>query len=145
MRHIYYPSFCDWSIQKIFTGLKRAALKLPMLRKIWVIGLCLAVIAMAKTKASPELREAMFYQTLDDNRVRCELCFRRCVIAAGKRGICRNRENREGKLYNIVHSRPSALHIDPIEKEPQLHMLPGTEILCLGTAGCNFRCRFCHN
>lgn len=48
-------------------------------------------------------------------------------------------------MYNVVYARPSAVHIDPIEKEPQLHMLPGTEILCLGTAGCNFRCRHCHN
>jgi pyruvate formate lyase activating enzyme len=100
---------------------------------------------MPKTEASPTLREAMFYQDLDNNAVQCHLCFRRCVIAQGKRGLCRNRENRQGRLYNIVHSRPSAVQIDPIEKEPQLHMLPGSEILCLGTAGCNFRCRFCHN
>lgn len=100
---------------------------------------------MAKTGASPKLREAMFYQRLDNNEVRCRLCFRECFIVEGKKGFCRNRENRSGKLYNIVHSRPSAVHIDPIEKEPQLHMLPGTEILCLGTAGCNFRCRHCHN
>ena len=90
-------------------------------------------------------REAMFYQKLDKKNVRCEICFRNCIIAPGKRGFCRNRENRAGVLYNIVHSRPAAIQIDPIEKEPQLHMLPGTEILCLGTAGCNFRCKFCHN
>ena len=100
---------------------------------------------MTASGASPKLREAMFYQKLADNEVHCRLCFRRCIIPGGKRGFCRNRENRSGVLYNIVHSRPSSVHIDPIEKEPQLHMLPGSRILCLGTAGCNFRCRHCHN
>lgn len=100
---------------------------------------------LAKTSASPKLREAMFYQKLGNKEVQCRLCFRECFIPEGKRGFCRNRENRAGILYNIVHSRPSAVHLDPIEKEPQLHMLPGTAILCLGTAGCNFRCRHCHN
>ena len=90
-------------------------------------------------------KEAMFYQKLDQNRVACQLCFRKCIIPEGERGFCRNRENRQGKLYNLIYSRPSAVHIDPIEKEPQLHMLPGTKILCLGTASCNFRCKFCHN
>lgn len=90
-------------------------------------------------------KEAMYYTVLDGNRVRCDLCYRTCSISDGRRGYCRNRENRGGKLYNVVYGRPSAVHVDPIEKEPQHHMLPGTEILCLGTAGCNFRCRHCHN
>ncbi len=90
-------------------------------------------------------REAMFYERLKDNKVRCNICFRHCIIYEGKRGFCRNRENRKGKLYNIVHSKPSAVQIDPIEKEPLYHFLPGTNILCIGTAGCNFRCSFCHN
>ena len=106
------------------------------------------------TRATPDktsAREAMFYEKLpaaagrDKNIVSCKLCFRKCVIPEGKRGFCKNRENREGKLYNIVYGRPSAVHIDPIEKEPQLHMLPGSKIFCIGTAGCNFRCRHCHN
>ncbi len=91
------------------------------------------------------LREAMFYETLQQNRVRCNVCFRRCLIPEGKRGFCRNKENKKGRLYNIVYSKPSAVQIDPIEKEPLYHFLPGTNILCLGTAGCNFRCSFCHN
>ena len=90
-------------------------------------------------------REAMFYRKLGKNRVQCQVCFRECIIDGGRRGFCRNKENRGGVLYNVVYAKPSAVHIDPIEKEPQLHMLPGTEILCLGTAGCNFRCRFCQN
>ncbi len=120
------------------------------LRQISVIILLLGVLFIVGSKSSKgkeksNLRIAMFYQKLDNKKVRCEICFRNCVIAPQKRGFCRNRENRDGVLYNLVHSKPSAVHIDPIEKEPQLHMLPGTEILCIGTAGCNFRCKFCHN
>lgn len=104
----------------------------------------------AVTRASPKigegaLREAMFYRKLEGDTVQCQLCFRGCLIPEGKRGFCRNRENLKGTLYNIVHSKPSCVQIDPIEKEPQLHMLPGTSILCFGTAGCNFRCSFCQN
>lgn len=62
-----------------------------------------------------------------------------------QRSFCRNKDNRKGRLYNLVYTKPSAVHIDPIEKEPVLHMLPGTSILCFGTAGCNFRCKFCQN
>lgn len=91
------------------------------------------------------LQEAMFYKKLDDLTVQCQVCFRGCVLKDGMRSFCRNKENRKGKLYSLVYARPSAVHIDPIEKEPALHMLPGSSILCFGTAGCNFRCKFCHN
>ncbi|KPJ59532.1 MAG: hypothetical protein AMJ46_10855 [Latescibacteria bacterium DG_63] len=87
----------------------------------------------------------MFYQTLDNKKIRCMTCFRMCVVGPGERGFCRVRENRDGKYYSLVYAQPSAVHVDPIEKEPQLHMLPGTDILCLGTVGCNFKCRHCHN
>jgi len=91
------------------------------------------------------IREAMHYRKLSHGRVQCELCFRECIIYEGERGECRNRENHGGVLYNVVYAKPSAIQVDPIEKEPQYHMLPGTSILCFGTAGCNFRCRFCQN
>ncbi|RKY64252.1 MAG: AmmeMemoRadiSam system radical SAM enzyme [Candidatus Latescibacterota bacterium] len=87
----------------------------------------------------------MFYRKLEGNWIQCETCFRMCTVPPGGRGFCRVRENREGRYYSLVYARPSAVHIDPIEKEPQYHMLPGTEILCFGTVGCNFRCRHCHN
>lgn len=87
----------------------------------------------------------MFYQKLGNNIVQCQICFRECEMSDGQRSFCLNRQNRGGKLYNIVHSRPSAVHVDPIEKEPALHMLPSTDILCFGTAGCNFKCKFCQN
>ncbi len=137
-------------------------------RKIWILILLIVLIIPALlyslynpgyssgtldtiTSASPKakkesfLREAMFYKVLAGDEVQCQMCFRKCIIPEGRRGACRNRENRKGKLYSVVYGRPSAVHIDPVEKEPQYHFLPGSEILCIGTAGCNFRCRHCHN
>lgn len=93
----------------------------------------------------PELHEARYYAKLDDNRVQCEVCFRRCIVPEGQRGFCTNKINIGGRYYSLVYGRPSALQIDPIEKEPSFHMLPGATIFCTGTAGCNNRCKFCHN
>lgn len=90
-------------------------------------------------------KEALFYKKIDGDAVHCQLCFRGCLIAAGERGFCRTRENRNGTLFSLVYGRAAALIVDPIEKEPMFHNLPGTQILCTGTAGCNFTCKFCHN
>ena len=114
------------------------------------LGICPGLFVSSSQKVlakrdAPSLREAMFYKRLANNKVRCGVCFRGCVLKEGGRSFCRNKENIEGRLYNLVYGRPSAVHVDPIEKEPCLHMLPGTKILCFGTAGCNFRCKFCHN
>jgi len=91
------------------------------------------------------LTEARYYTKLDSKQVQCQLCFRRCTIAQGQRGECGARENREGTLYSLVYGQPCAIQIDPVEKEPLFHMLPTTKTLCLGTAGCNFKCTFCQN
>jgi pyruvate formate lyase activating enzyme len=77
--------------------------------------------------------------------VRCSLCPHRCVLAEGERGLCRVRENRGGKLYTFVYGNPCALHIDPIEKKPFYHFLPGTLAFSLATAGCSLRCQYCQN
>ncbi len=90
-------------------------------------------------------RVAMFWEELKGNKVLCNLCFRRCIIPMGSHGACRVRENFAGRLYSLVHSHPSAKRIDPIEKELQLHHRPGTFTLCVGTVGCNFTCKQCHN
>ncbi|MFN3551152.1 MAG: AmmeMemoRadiSam system radical SAM enzyme [Endomicrobiia bacterium] len=91
------------------------------------------------------LKEAMYYQKLKNNKVQCLICFRKCIIAEGKVGFCRTKQNIQGKLYSLVYSQPSAVQIDPIEKEPLYHFLPGSTILCIGTAGCNLKCKHCHN
>lgn len=91
------------------------------------------------------LQKARFFDRLDGGKVQCRICFKNCIISSGETGFCHNRKNEEGNLYNLVYGRPSAVQFDPVEKEPLHHFLPGTDILCIGTAGCNFRCKFCHN
>jgi pyruvate formate lyase activating enzyme len=93
----------------------------------------------------PELHEARYYLQLDDNRVQCQMCWRRCTVPEGGRGFCRNKVNVGGRYYTMVYAHPSALQIDPIEKEPSFHFWPGATIFCTGTASCNNRCKFCQN
>ncbi len=100
---------------------------------------------VVQTPAPSELREAMHYRRLDDGRVQCQTCFRRCIVSDGRLGFCHNRKNIGGTFYSLIHGRPCALQIDPIEKEPVFHMLPGCTIFCVGTASCNSRCKFCQN
>lgn len=77
--------------------------------------------------------------------VRCELCPRFCSLAPGQRGQCRARENLGGELVTLVYGNPCAVHVDPIEKKPLSHVLPGTRTFSIATAGCNLHCRFCQN
>lgn len=91
------------------------------------------------------MKEALLYESLDGNRVRCNLCNHRCKIQEGKRGICSVRENQDGKLYSLVYGKIIAEHIDPIEKKPLFNFLPGSRAFSIGTVGCNFRCKHCQN
>lgn len=91
------------------------------------------------------MKEAMFYQKLDGGRVRCGLCRFGCLISNGQRGRCRVRENREGTLYSLVYGNLVAEHVDPIEKKPLFHLLPGSRSYSVATVGCNFRCLHCQN
>ena len=91
------------------------------------------------------MKEAMFYEKLKDGSVRCNLCRRHCVIPKGGKGVCRVRENVDGKLYSLVYGLTTGLSIDPIEKKPFFHFLPGTRVLSFGTVSCNWRCKFCQN
>jgi len=75
----------------------------------------------------------------------CQLCQHYCTLKPGKTGICGVNTNEGGRLKNLVYGHPSALHVDPIEKKPLYHVLPGTKSLSLGTVGCNFQCPFCQN
>lgn len=91
------------------------------------------------------IKEAMFWEAAGDGAVRCGLCHQRCLIRAGQLGICGVRQNQDGKLYSLVYGHPAALAIDPIEKKPLYHFLPGSRSLSVATRGCNFRCRHCQN
>ncbi len=87
----------------------------------------------------------MFYKEADGQNVQCLLCPRECVVPDGKRGFCRNRENRGGALYTLVYGKPSVVNIGPIEKAPLYHFIPGHFRLCLTCASCNLRCKHCQN
>lgn len=107
---------------------------------------CLFRRAFTSPVSSVEgINEARYYSQLQHGDVRCELCFRKCVISEGKTGFCLARKNKEGRLYTLTYGNPVAVHIDPVEKEPMFHMKPGSDTLCVGTAACNLRCKFCIN
>lgn len=89
--------------------------------------------------------EAYLYEPLEDSKVRCDLCSHRCLIKEGRRGLCGVRENQAGKLHTLVYGKVIARHVDPIEKKPLFHFLPGTLSYSIATVGCNFRCKFCQN
>ncbi len=89
--------------------------------------------------------EAMHYKKLDNKMVHCLLCPNMCVIPNLARGRCGVRINLDGKLYSLVYGKPIAVHIDPIEKKPLSHFMPGTPIFSIATAGCNLGCIFCQN
>jgi len=89
--------------------------------------------------------EARYYQKLGGSAVQCKLCPRECVVAPGNRGYCRVRENRGGTYYSLSHSRLVAAHIDPVEKKPFFHFLPGSLAFSVATPGCNVNCKFCQN
>jgi pyruvate formate lyase activating enzyme len=97
---------------------------------------------LQKTEA---LHEALWWEPEAGGRVHCYLCPRHCHIHSGQSGFCFIRINRDGKLYNLGYGAPAALQIDPIEKKPLNHFLPGTRVFSMGTAGCNMGCFFCQN
>jgi pyruvate formate lyase activating enzyme len=91
------------------------------------------------------MREALYYEKLDSNRVHCHLCPNECLISDGRRGACGVRINKSGVLYSEVYGRTTGMALDPVEKKPLYHYHPGEYILSIGTKGCNFRCDFCQN
>jgi len=91
------------------------------------------------------MKEAMLYGPLEEGKVKCHLCSHRCVISPSQRGVCGVRENREGKLFSLVFGRAISMNVDPIEKKPLFHLLPGSTSFSIATVGCNFRCLQCQN
>ena len=96
-------------------------------------------------KGYVEPREARYWEALAEGRVRCLLCPRKCTVPPGGRGYCEVRENRGGVYYTLTYGNPCAVHVDPIEKKPFNHFLPGTTSFSIAVAGCNLDCRFCQN
>ena len=91
------------------------------------------------------LKEAMFYEKKDNNCVLCQLCPHNCLIPPDRSGICGAKKNDNGVLYSIIYEQVSSLSLDPIEKKPLYEFYPGSNILSVGTVGCNFKCPFCQN
>lgn len=88
--------------------------------------------------------ECILFKKINNN-VQCHACSHRCIISDGKTGICGVRKNKSGRLYLLVYGKLSAMQVDPIEKKPLYHFLPGTYTFSISTIGCNFRCLFCQN
>ena len=91
------------------------------------------------------MKEALLYEKLSDQRVRCNLCAHRCVIAPGRKGVCKVRENHSGQLYTLVYGIPLSQAVDPVEKKPLFHFYPGSTAFSIATVGYNFQCEFCQN
>ena len=91
------------------------------------------------------MKETYLYKKLSNKKVQCLNCAHCCIIPPNKHGICGVRENQNGKLYSLVYGKAVALNIDPIEKKPFFHFLPGSQSLSIATVGCNFKCLNCQN
>ena len=90
-------------------------------------------------------KDAMFYDVLEQQTVKCQLCHQLCTIAEGKRGLCGVRVNEGGRLYTLVYGKAASTGLDPVEKKPLFHFHPGTSTYSISTIGCNFRCKNCQN
>jgi pyruvate formate lyase activating enzyme len=110
---------------------------------LWMIVAILLLFTYHVSAQS--LKEADFYKKLDDNAVQCQLCPRRCILSPNQKGVCRVRENQKGKLYALTYGKPCTVSVEPIEKAPFFHFIPGHKRLCIATVGCNLRCKYCQN
>jgi len=121
---------------------------LAILFLLGVVGLAGYLIFQEEKKIELDkssLHQANYYQELDNNMVQCLLCPRKCILSEGQRGLCRVRQNIDGKLYSLSYGNIASAHIDPIEKKPFFHVLPGSQTYSIATAGCNLQCNFCQN
>lgn len=88
---------------------------------------------------------ALWWRAVDDDKVECLLCPRKCIIADKCCGFCGVRENHDGSLYSLAYGSPMAINVDPIEKKPLAEFMSGTKTFSIGTFGCNLNCSFCQN
>lgn len=104
-----------------------------------------AGIPVRGARAEERRTEARYYEKLEHEEIRCLLCPKECRIGDRERGYCGVRENDHGTYYTLVYGEPCSIHLDPIEKKPFFHVIPGTTALSLATVGCNMECKFCQN
>ncbi len=116
------------------------------MKKTFLITIPIVLLSVFLISAKKEtLHRAMFWQKISGEVVQCQLCPRKCVLQNGQRGVCLSRINKNGILYSLTYGKPVAVHIDPIEKKPFFHVMPGSPAFSIATAGCNMRCKFCQN
>jgi pyruvate formate lyase activating enzyme len=106
----------------------------------WVEG-----TAFADDELLRSAPQARYWSAARKGQVQCRLCARECLLADGQRGQCRSRVNAGGEMRSLVYGRPVSVHVDPIEKKPFYHFLPGAQAYSIGTTGCPLRCKFCQN
>ena len=100
---------------------------------------------ISTTTSEYQLQPTRLQEQLDDGTTRCHLCLWRCKLKHGQRGFCQAHVNRHGTLYNLSYGILSAIDVGRIEDKPVRHYRPGTQVMSVGSYGCNFRCRGCHN
>jgi len=114
-----------------------------------LLGAAGLVATTPRTKAQTaqrgliKARRSQWFTAVGNGRLRCDLCPRQCRLDPGQRGPCRVRENRGGEGYSLVYGNPSLVQLDPVERKPFFHVLPGSRALSVSTAGCNIECKFC--
>lgn len=91
------------------------------------------------------MREAILYRPLENQKAQCRICPHYCVLKPNKKGKCGVRKNKDGRIYSLVYGKVASIHIDPIEKKPFFHFMPGSDTFSFGTAGCNLSCLNCQN
>src|SRR5512132_4376338 len=94
---------------------------------------------------SPGLHPARWWRPAERGKLLCTLCPRYCLVGEGQAGFCYIRQNHGGRLWSAAYGRSTGFAVDPIEKKPLNHFLPGSRVLSFGTAGCNLMCKFCQN
>ncbi len=122
-------------------GQPRDLLRSAPRARYWATAVSAGANCSACHKVAPQAKDHAHNPAL----VRCLLCAQSCDIKPGASGRCRARANVNGELKSLVYGRPASLHVDPIEKKPFYHFLPGSDALSFGTSGCPLRCKFCQN
>lgn len=137
---------CDFDRRELLKLLAGGALMLSACpQQLLSAAQTTTVPAALRDQAGVLPSPAMYYDKLPAKSVKCKLCPRGCEVADVERGYCGVRENRGGVYYTLVYGALCSMAIDPIEKKPLFHYLPGTNALSVATAGCNIECKFCQN
>ncbi|MGO9175528.1 MAG: AmmeMemoRadiSam system radical SAM enzyme [Desulfobaccales bacterium] len=133
-------------------GIRRLSRRAFVRGSLGALALLLPLPWRPKPAASQEIQQgfsrpyrAAFQKVMTSRMVQCLLCPRNCETKDGERGECGVRENRKGIYYSLVYGNPCAVHVDPVEKKPFFHVLPGSRSFSIATAGCNLHCKFCQN